>query len=223
MPEDVMIITVETYNTILRDKLKGLSGYEVKSEGEVFMAAFPSAVAAVKWSSIVQEALLVADWPDRLLSNDKCAQRTSSDGRLLFRGVSVRMGMHNGNPELKPSPITGRADYYGPCVNKSARVSGISQGGQVLISESVYSQIIKDTDLMKNSSANSIGKFTLRGFQEEEQIYQILPKTLSNRVFGSSSEPAVSIQDIASTRKRVMKVKSEPPKAGIVQEVPLRV
>ena len=222
IPEDVMIITIEIYNRILRDKLKELAGYEVKSEGEVFMASFSSSVNAVKWCHTVQEALLVADWPERLLSEEKCSQKTSSDGRLLFRGASVRMGMNNGSPELKPSPITGRADYFGPCVNKSARVSGLSQGGQVLISDSVYQQILKDSDLMNHSSAVSIGKFMLRGFQEEEQIYQILPKTLADRSFGSSNEPPANIQEVASTRKRPMKHRTEtppPPKAGIVQEV----
>ena len=71
------------------------------------MSAFSTPVSAVKWCHLVQEALLVASWPDRLLSIDRCAKRTSSDGRLLFRGPAVRMGMHIGSPEMKINPITG--------------------------------------------------------------------------------------------------------------------
>ena len=76
------------------------------------MSAFSTPVSAVKWCHLVQEALLVASWPDRLLSIDRCAKRTSSDGRLLFRGPAVRMGMHIGSPEMKINPITGMFFFF---------------------------------------------------------------------------------------------------------------
>jgi class 3 adenylate cyclase len=74
------------------------------------------------------------------------------------------MGMHIGSPELKANPLTGRADYYGPMVNKSSRICTLAQGGQVLVSEGVY-QAVKNTDLMKNSSAHNIGKCILEAIE----------------------------------------------------------
>jgi adenylate cyclase len=55
MPEEVMIITLEAYSKILRDKLTQVRGYEVKSEGECFMAAFGSPTEAVGWTQVLTE------------------------------------------------------------------------------------------------------------------------------------------------------------------------
>ncbi len=71
------------------------------------MAAFSSPIQAIKWCHLVQEALPVASWPDRLLSYEGCEKVTTADGRLLFRGPRVKMGLNIGNPELKQNPITG--------------------------------------------------------------------------------------------------------------------
>ena len=39
--------------------------------------------------------------------------------RYLYRGLSVRMGIHYGAPVCEADPITGRMDYFGPMVNRS--------------------------------------------------------------------------------------------------------
>lgn len=76
---------------------------------------------------MVQEALLVADWPERLLTVDKCAERTSSDGRIIFRGPCVRMGVHVGKPECKVNPITGA------CYVAQWHTDYLLQGGQIIM------------------------------------------------------------------------------------------
>ncbi|KAI8822208.1 uncharacterized protein EV422DRAFT_566644 [Fimicolochytrium jonesii] len=62
---------------------------------------------------------------------------------LIFRGLSVRMGIHFGNPLCEVDPITSRMDYYGPMVNRAARVEGASQGGQILISSDAMKELKK--------------------------------------------------------------------------------
>ncbi|KAJ3174163.1 cysteinyl-tRNA synthetase [Geranomyces variabilis] len=59
---------------------------------------------------------------------------TRKKRELIFKGLSVRMGIHFGNPLCEVDPITSRMDYYGPMVNRAARVTNASQGGQILIS-----------------------------------------------------------------------------------------
>lgn len=76
------------------------------------MVAFSNARDAIRWCHVVQEALLVAPWPDRLLSYTKCSKRTSADGRIMFRGPGVRMGVHSGRPDCKVNPITGMCCVY---------------------------------------------------------------------------------------------------------------
>ncbi|TPX70597.1 hypothetical protein SpCBS45565_g01654 [Spizellomyces sp. 'palustris'] len=74
-------------------------------------------------------------------------RRLRGDGRsrkqreLIFKGLSVRMGIHFGAPLCEVDPITSRMDYYGPMVNRAARVTGASQGGQVLISSDAMKEL----------------------------------------------------------------------------------
>lgn len=51
------------------------------------------------------------------------------------------MGIHRGEPSCEPDPVTGRMDYFGRMVNRSARVEGMAKGGQILISEDVFEGI----------------------------------------------------------------------------------
>ncbi len=53
-----------------------------------------------------------------------CIER-DTEGALLFRGLRVRMGIHMGRPECRLDTITGRMDYFGGMVNRTARVTGI--------------------------------------------------------------------------------------------------
>ena len=44
------------------------------------------------------------------------------------------MGIHWGEPACKIDPTTGRMDYFGKMVNRSARVSGVAHGGNEISS-----------------------------------------------------------------------------------------
>ena len=49
----------------------------------------------------------------------------------MFRGLRVRMGAHVGSPRLIRDPKTRRVEYIGPVVNAAARITAITNGGQV--------------------------------------------------------------------------------------------
>jgi rhodanese-related sulfurtransferase len=51
------------------------------------------------------------------------------------------MGIHCGQPLCEPDPITKRMDYFGPMVNRSARISGNAAGGQIMISADIAREI----------------------------------------------------------------------------------
>jgi class 3 adenylate cyclase len=54
-------------------------------------------------------------------------------GSMVFRGPKVKMGIYGGVPtRVLPHNTTGRADYFGPLVNRSARLChAAARGGQV--------------------------------------------------------------------------------------------
>lgn len=130
-----MRLAIKTHNTIMRRQLRIVGGYEVKTEGDAFMVSFPTPLSALLWCFNVQQALLLADWPLEILDTDQCCEVTDSEGNVLFRGLSVRMGIHWGSPVCEPDVITGRMDYFGPMVNRALRISAIADGGQISVLE----------------------------------------------------------------------------------------
>ena len=62
-----------------------------------------------------------------------CEEEQDMHGSMVFRGPKVKMGIYGGVPtRVLPHNTTGRADYFGPLVNRSARLChAAARGGQV--------------------------------------------------------------------------------------------
>lgn len=68
----------------------------------------------------------------------------AEDGTLAFRGPRVRMGVYRGQPtRVVPHASTGRADYFGPLVNRAARFCHASaHGGQVIVPKELVDELV---------------------------------------------------------------------------------
>ncbi len=62
------------------------------------MVAFHDPLDAIGWALHVQLALLEAPWPSELLQNAQARLETCPEGKLLFRGLRVRMAINTGIP-----------------------------------------------------------------------------------------------------------------------------
>jgi hypothetical protein len=51
------------------------------------------------------------------------------------------MGVHVGTPRAVRDPITRRVEYIGPVVNATARITALTHGGQIVLSQAVYEKI----------------------------------------------------------------------------------
>ncbi|CAG8441853.1 2514_t:CDS:2 [Ambispora gerdemannii] len=133
---------IKSHNSIMRRQLRNIGGYEVKTEGDAFMVSFPTVSSALLWCFTVQMQLLRADWPNELLELvDGKEVYGGHDSDLIYRGLSVRMGIHWGSPVCEIDPITKRMDYFGPMVNRAARICNAADGGQICVSADVESEI----------------------------------------------------------------------------------
>lgn len=99
------------HNEIVRTHSRLNSGFEVKSQGDGFMLAFPSARDALRCAVGIQRAL---------------AERDPDAPRLR-----VRIGVHTGEP-LKEAD-----DFYGRAVNLAARIAAEARGSEILVSSLV--------------------------------------------------------------------------------------
>lgn len=139
--QSAMRSAIKLHNEVMRRQLRIIGGYEVKTEGDAFMVSFPTATSALLWCFAVQAQLLEVQWPSEILNHSIGKEVYDSDNNLIFRGLSVRMGIHFGTPVCENDPVTRRMDYFGPMVNKTSRISSTADGGQITVSADFISEI----------------------------------------------------------------------------------
>jgi adenylate cyclase len=132
---------IRMHNEVMRRHLRIIGGYEVKTEGDAFMVAFPTVTSALLWCFTIQQQLLEVQWPQEILSSVHGEEVRDADDNPIFRGLSVRMGIHWGQPVCEVDPVTKRMDYFGPMVNRAARIEGVADGGQICVSSDFIAEV----------------------------------------------------------------------------------
>src|SRR5208282_4172555 len=107
---EAMRISLAQHDALLRRCIEDHGGYVVKTTGDGFHAAFANVSDALEAAVAGQKALLAEPWPEAA-------------------AIRVRMALHSGAAELRDG------DYYGPTVNRAARLAALGHGGQTLLSE----------------------------------------------------------------------------------------
>ncbi|KAK8125749.1 adenylate cyclase [Apiospora kogelbergensis] len=141
MYPSAMRSAIKLHNEVMRRQLRRIGGYEVKTEGDAFMVSFPTATSALLWCFSIQTQLLEVKWPPEILNSVSCQEVFDDDKNPIFKGLSVRMGIHYGEPVAEIDPVTRRMDYFGPMVNKASRISSVADGGQITVSADFISEI----------------------------------------------------------------------------------
>ncbi|KAG0634409.1 phosphatase 2C-domain-containing protein [Tuber brumale] len=139
--QTAMRSSIKLHNSIMRRQLRIVGGYEIKTEGDAFMVCFPTATSALLWCFSVQAILLDAPWPSEIVESIHGSPVQDANGHIIYRGLSVRMGIHWGAPVCEPDPITRRMDYFGPMVNRASRITGVADGGQITVSSDFVAEI----------------------------------------------------------------------------------
>jgi predicted ATPase/class 3 adenylate cyclase len=147
-----MHAALSLHNRVMRAQLAAHGGYEVKTEGDAFMVAFAEGGDAIRWCLAAQQALQHAEWPG------------GPDGRLR-----VRMGAHVGAPTCEPDPVTGRMDYFGPMVNRAARVGAASHGDQVVVTRA----LLDAAGALPEARVSALGLHRLRGLRAPARLAQV--------------------------------------------------
>lgn len=155
---NAMRSAIKQHNELMRRHLRLIGGYEVKTEGDAFMVAFPTVTSALLWSFTIQSQLLEVQWPQEILNSVSGQEVRDADGTVLFKGLSVRMGIHWGQPVCEVDPITRRMDYFGPMVNRAARIEGVADGGQITVSSDFIAEVQRLLEThIESDRSNSTG------------------------------------------------------------------
>ncbi len=142
------------HDAILRSAVASAGGSVVKTTGDGLMAVFHEATAAVAAAAAAQRGLAAEDW-----------QATGA--------LQVRMGVHWGPAQVRD------ADYFGPTVNRTARIMAAGHGGQVLLSADAGA--LTAGDLPAGTRLRNLGEHRLKDLINPERLFQLVMAGLPDR------------------------------------------
>ena len=151
-PEE-MKLALANHDAILRESIAVNHGHVIKTTGDGIQAVFATPVEAILAALVAQRHL------ESLVSNSP----------YPFE-LKVRMGLHTGEAELRAG------DYYGPVLNRAARLMSVGHGGQILLS-AVTAELARER-LSADLSLLDLGEHRLKDLTQPEHIFQVLAPDL---------------------------------------------
>ncbi|HVV36950.1 MAG TPA: adenylate/guanylate cyclase domain-containing protein [Acidimicrobiales bacterium] len=142
---DAYLGLIETHRHLIRTTFGARGGVEVKSEGDGFFFAFPTAAGAVEATVSAQLALRI------FVSGDD-------------RAVRVRMGLHTATAE----PVGD--DYIAFAVHEAARVAATAHGGQIVVSQTTRADAVVDDERI---GFEDLGAHDLRDLPSPMRLFQV--------------------------------------------------
>jgi predicted ATPase/class 3 adenylate cyclase len=156
---------VRSHDAMMRTAIAVAGGHVFKTVGDAFCAAFTTPESAVAAALDAQRTLGAADF-------------TAVDG------LRVRMAIHTGTADERDG------DYFGPAVNRVARLLAIGHGGQVLLS-SVAASLVRENAPPLTTLAD-LGAHPLKDLEREEHVYQLVAPGLQRDFPGLRSHRMLS-------------------------------
>jgi adenylate cyclase len=140
------------HDALVRASVDKRRGRIVKSAGDGFMVAFRDPVSAVLAARGIQRSLA-----------------RTLDPRLRLTPVRVRIGVHAG------TAISRDGDYFGRNVAMAARVAGLADGGEVLVTEAVREGTADSGD--RRMRFEDAGTVELKGLPGEHPLWRLVVET----------------------------------------------
>ena len=134
------------HDRLLRSCIESGGGRVFKTVGDAFCAVFASPPAAICAAVDAQRALMVEPWPQ---------------GAVL----RVRMGLHTGVCEQRDD------DYFGPTVNRAARLEAVAHGGQIVLSDTTVEAA--GAELPAGVMLRPLGVHRLKDLSVAQQVFQL--------------------------------------------------
>ncbi|HLO35078.1 MAG TPA: AAA family ATPase, partial [Candidatus Deferrimicrobium sp.] len=151
---EAMGLALAQHDRLLRASVDAGGGTVIKTTGDGMLAVFGDPVIAVDAALAAQRAFRDASWGET--------------GPLR-----VRMALHAGAAEARDG------DYFGPALNRVARILAIAHGGQVICS--AVAAVLAGEGLPSSVRLVDLGSHRLRDIDRPEQIYQVVVDDLPRK------------------------------------------
>lgn len=144
---EAMSRALAEHNALLRRVIEAHRGYIFKLWGDAVYAAFDTALDALTAAIEAQRELVRHSWGE-------------------LGTLRVRMALHTGAAEARDG------DYFGPTLNRCARLLSAAHGGQILLSAATE-ELVRDA-LPQGVSLRSLGQHRLKDLQRPEHVFQVV-------------------------------------------------
>ena len=145
---EAMKTALARHDEILRQTIEEHRGHIIKTTGDGVHAAFGTALDGVSAALNAQQAFYAAKWNE-----------------INPHHVKIRIGLHTGEAEARAG------DYYGPTLNRAARLMSVGHGGQILLS-TITADLVRD-QLPNGASIRDLGEHRLKDLVRSEHVYQL--------------------------------------------------
>jgi predicted ATPase/class 3 adenylate cyclase len=143
---ELMRTSLATHDDLMRVAIVSENGHIFKTIGDAFCASFATAQEALNAVIKAQLSLAAQSWPPET-------------------PIKVRMALHTGAVESREN------DYFGPPVNRVARLLSAGHGGQTLLSQTTF-DLVRDS-LAPGIGMKDLGSHQLKDLSRPEQIFQL--------------------------------------------------
>jgi predicted ATPase/class 3 adenylate cyclase len=151
---EAMRLALARHDKLLRSVLTSHGGYVFKMVGDAVYAAFAVPADAVAAAVAAQRAVAAEEWGE-------------------VGTLRVRMALHTGAAQNRED------DYFGPTLNRVARVLSTGYGGQILLSVATV-ELVRDT-LPVGASLKDLGEHALKDLLRPEHVFQLtIPDLLTD-------------------------------------------
>jgi predicted ATPase/class 3 adenylate cyclase len=169
----LMSVAVARHDALVGSAVAAAGGELVRSkgEGDSTFSVFAHPADAVAGAVVVHQAVAAESWPTAL-------------------PLRVRAGVHTGDAE----PRDG--DWYGPAVNRAARLRALAEGAQTLVS-GVTAGLVAD-QMSESVRLLYRGRRVLRGIERPEEVWELVTANDPRLAIGASG--TVATLPVALTR-----------------------
>jgi predicted ATPase/class 3 adenylate cyclase len=169
---EVMSRVLARHDQLLRAAIAAHAGYVFATGGDGFAVAFDSVTDALAMAIDAQRALRIEPWPEEL-------------------PILVRMAVNSGEV------IERDGDYFGPAVNRTARMMSTANGGQVVVSEQ-SARLIAAPPV--GTALEERGEHRLKDLRRPERIHELVIDGAAGRPLRTASISATTASNLPSFR-----------------------
>jgi predicted ATPase/class 3 adenylate cyclase len=166
---EAMAASLQLHDELIERSVDSHGGrlLKTKGEGDSTLSVFPRASDAVACAADLRMSFGAVTW----------------HGEIELR---VRIALHTGEAHERAG------DYFGPALNRAARLRGLADGGATLLSQATM-EIVHDR-LPDGTELVDLGSHELRGLSRPERVFELRPEGAAR-----AAELPASIREIRKT------------------------